>query len=75
MATIIEVRTKKWGNSIGIILPKKVVTNEKIKENEKIELLVIRKNTVLKKVFGLLKDKWKKSTQDIKDELRNELYV
>ena len=33
-----------------------------------------KKNNVLKEAFGIVKGKWKKSVQKIKDELRSELY-
>lgn len=72
---IIETEAKKWGNSLGVILPKDVVDEENIKENQKITLLVIKDSKkTLNETFGLLKGKLKKSTQLIKDELREELY-
>jgi len=33
-----------------------------------------RKSSALKETFGMMKGKWKKSAQEIKDELRKELY-
>lgn len=69
-----ETITRKWGNSLGIILPKEVVEKENIKENEKIRVFIFKKKDTLKKTFGMLKSKMKKSTQQIKDELRKELY-
>jgi antitoxin component of MazEF toxin-antitoxin module len=65
--------TRKWGNSLGIILPKDVVETEHIKENQTIDIIVIKKTKALKQTFGMLKD-WKKSAQTIKDETRKELY-
>ena len=48
-----ETVTRKWGNSIGITLPK----NEDIKENEKVHVLILKQKTVLKETFGLGKGK------------------
>ncbi len=74
MAIQIEVETKKWGNSLGVVIPSDVVEQEKLKENEKVELLLVRDGAVLKEMFGVLKGRLKKSGQQIKDEIRAELY-
>lgn len=57
METII-VKTKKWGNSLGIRLPKKVVKENKIKPEEEI-LIQIGKPKVskAKDIFGILNPK------------------
>ena len=34
----VEATTRKWGNSLGVILPKDVVQHEHLKENQKIKL-------------------------------------
>ena len=64
----IETKTRKWGSSIGVVLPKNVVDEIGIKPNEKITL-DIKKRHLAKEFFGLLKD-WKRPTQEIKDEAR-----
>lgn len=69
-----KTTTRKWGNSIGVTLPKEVIDQGNIKENEQITLLIPIKKTNLKELFGTLKGKWKKSAQEIKDETRAELY-
>lgn len=72
---LIESQVNKWGNSLGIVIPKEVVDKEGIKENEKVRFLIVKDSrNVLKETFGLLKGKLKKPTQQIKDELRAELY-
>ena len=71
----IETTAKRWGNSIGIIIPKEVIDKEHIKENGIVRFLIIKESDkILRETFGLAKDKIKKSTQQIKNELRNELY-
>ena len=64
----IEARTRKWGSSIGVVLPKEVVKEIGIKPDEKITI-DIKKRPLAKEFFGLLKD-WKRPTQEIKDEIR-----
>ncbi len=62
-----EVLVKKWGNSMGIILPKELVKKEHLKENEKV-IIEIVKEANLKKIFGSLKRKI--SGQEFKDLVR-----
>ena len=64
----ITVKTKKWGNSIGIRLPKEVVKQNKIKPEEEITIQVGKqKVTKAKDIFGILKPKEsvEKSMKDI----------
>ena len=52
---MIKCRTKQWGNSIGIILPKNVVEENKIKPHEEILIEIKGKSgNVLKELFGAL---------------------
>lgn len=72
---IIETKVKKWGNSFGVIIPKDVISTKKIRENQHISILILDDSRkVLKETFGSLKGKLKKTSQEIKDELRRELY-
>lgn len=71
---MIETEAKKWGNSLGVILPKEITEKEHIKESEKIKFIIIRDGSkALKETFGIAKGKIKKSAQQIKDEIREEL--
>jgi len=73
--TVIETRLKKWGNSFGIVIPMDVVEKRKLKEDDKISVLIMNDSSrALKESFGSLKGKLTKSSQQIKDELRKELY-
>jgi len=73
--TTITGKLKKWGNSYGIIIPKGIIEENKLKENQEIELLLLKDSTAtFDRTFGILKGRIKKSTQEIKDELRKELY-
>ncbi len=63
----VECIAKRWGSSLGIVIPKDVVDDEHISENEKITV-VIKKRHLAKEFFGILP--WKRSAQQIKDEMR-----
>ena len=72
---VISARVKKWGNSLGVIIPSETVDARNIKENEEIRIIIVKDSgKVLRETFGLLKGKITKSGQQIKDELRRELY-
>ena len=66
--TEIECVTKKWGSSLGIIIPKEIVNIEHITENEKI-LVDIKKKHKAKEFFGLIPN-WKVSTDEIKKDMK-----
>ena len=70
----IEAKTKKWGNSLGIVIPKEIVRKEKIREGQKVKVLLVKDRGLLKETFGMMKGKWKEPTQKMKDKLRKELY-
>ena len=64
----VEVRLKRWGNSMGVILPKEFIQKKRIKENEKIMIEVV-KTADLSHIFGMIK-KRKMSGQDAKNLAR-----
>ena len=66
-----EIKTiaKRWGSSIGIILPKAVIEARKIRENDEV-IIEIKKKTLAGEMFGKY-PRWSgKSAQEIKDEMR-----
>ncbi|HLC55570.1 MAG TPA: AbrB/MazE/SpoVT family DNA-binding domain-containing protein [Candidatus Nanoarchaeia archaeon] len=69
-----EVITRKWGNSLGITLPKDIVEQQHIKENEEIRVIILKKSPVIRKNFGILKGKLKKDTQHLMDNVRKEIH-
>lgn len=66
-----EVTIKKWGSSLGVLLPKKEAQKEGLKEGQRIRIRVLPKESPLKKMFGTLK--FKKTTDQIMRELDREL--
>ncbi len=62
--------TRRWGNSIVVVIPANVVESGKFKENEKVKFRVEKSRKLkVKHVFGLLKD-WKRPTDEIIKEAR-----
>ena len=41
---------QKWGNSQGIRIPKKILENLKLKENERVEIQELNGNIIIKKI-------------------------
>ncbi len=71
----VESKLKKWGNSsLAFIIPKEITKENKLKENQKIKIILEEEPNVLKETFGLLKNKITKSTDDIMKEVDNELW-
>ncbi|MBI1972589.1 hypothetical protein HYS50_01130 [Candidatus Woesearchaeota archaeon] len=62
-----EARPKKWGSSLGVIIPKEIVEEEKITTKKKIRFLIAPPMENVKKSFGTLK--LKKPTQQLMDEI------
>lgn len=68
----IEGVARRWGSSLGVIIPKEVVEKEHIKEGQKIDFLILKDNKALRETFGTLK--FRKTSQEMKDEIRDEIY-
>lgn len=66
----LETKARKWGNSIGVSLPKDVIEKANIKPDKEVRLFIQDKKIDLSKVFGTLKIK--KPTQEILDEIRQD---
>lgn len=69
---MIQAKTKRWGNSIGIVVPSSLVEKLNLKPEEEVMISVEKKSNVLKELFGALKNNKKSSEQMIK-EARKEL--
>ena len=69
-----ETTTRKWGSSLGIIIPKDLVNEEKLKGDQQIKILLVKKEGSLRKLFGIGKGKVKKSTNELMGEMREDLH-
>lgn len=67
----IEVKTKKWGNSIGVVIPIETADKLNLVPEETIVIEITKKSNVLKELFGSLK--FKKPTEQILKEVRKDL--
>ncbi len=65
----VETKVRRWGNSMGVILPKILIEEKHIKENDTILIEVI-KEADLSDIFGSLKGKKKISGQKFKNMAR-----
>ena len=65
----VKVKAKKQGSSIGVIIKKSIVESKRIKENDEITIVVEKKKPKAGVLFGMIPN-WKKSGQEIKDEMK-----
>lgn len=70
---MIICRTKQWGNSVGIIIPKEVAKEKGIGVDEEVVVDIEKKSkkTVLEELSGALP--FKKPTEQILKESRKEM--
>jgi len=57
---------RKWGNSLGVVIPREEASKEGLHENDEVEI-VIRKAVDIRQLFGKYKFR---ELQSLKDELR-----
>jgi len=62
----VKAHLRRWGNSLGIVIPKDVVIREGLKEGDELEVK-IRRIPSLESLFGKYRFK---NLQEVKDELR-----
>jgi len=67
----VTVKTKQWGNSVGIVIPSKVVRDLKVKPGEELDIGIEKRSNVLKELFGTLRTK--KTTKDLIEKTRAQL--
>ncbi|MEK6891502.1 MAG: hypothetical protein AABX03_05200 [Nanoarchaeota archaeon] len=65
----IQTSVKKWGNSMGIILPKNFVEEKKLEENDIVIVNVVKKANISHLVGSL---KRKMSGQEFKEMVKKE---
>jgi len=61
-------KTRKWGSSLGVIIPKEVVKGLKLKENQDVVIDIKPKENPLKELFGSVK--LSKPTEQLLKEIR-----
>ncbi len=63
-----EIKTKKWGNSIGLVIPHEAIERLNIRPEEKIIIEIEKNDNVLREMFG--KAKFKKSAKKMIKDFR-----
>lgn len=67
----IKAKARKWGNSIGVLIPKEVVKEDNIKPNQEVTLMISTKPiTKGKDIWGTFK--FKKPTEQLMREVDKE---
>lgn len=61
-------KTRKWGSSLGVVIPKNVVKELKLRENQEIIVDIKPKDNPLKELFGSVK--LSRPTEQILKEIR-----
>lgn len=76
----INAKTRRWGNSIGVVIPDNVVKDQGIKEDEEVIMAITtKKKTTVGDIFKMVekhplpKRKDKRTTQEILDEIDRDL--
>jgi antitoxin component of MazEF toxin-antitoxin module len=68
-----NVKVRRWGNSLGIIIPSNIIKNQSINENSEIEIMInLKSKTKAGDIFGILKGKLKRSTEDLLNEVNKD---
>jgi len=63
-------KTKKWGNSLAVLIPSRTVQELKLKPDEEVDLKLEKRSNVLKELFGSIH--LSKETKEILKEAREE---
>ena len=63
---VIRTIVRKWGNSLGVVIPSKEASREGLRENDEVEV-VIRKALDIRQLFGKYRFR---DLQKLKEELR-----
>lgn len=67
---VTETKVKRWGSSLGVIIPSEIAKKERLKEGVRV-IIEIKKSNTMREFFGSLKG-WKINAQKMKDELRKD---
>ncbi len=66
----LHAEVREWGRSMGIVIPKEAVLQERIRAGDTIKIVFLRKDSPLKELFGQIK--LKRSTEKILQEIDEE---
>ena len=72
MEQIFKSVARRWGNSLGIVIPLSVIQKENLKENVEITLKIVKK-APFEELFGSVK--FKRPVKEIVKELKKECVI
>ncbi|MEK6825385.1 MAG: AbrB/MazE/SpoVT family DNA-binding domain-containing protein [Nanoarchaeota archaeon] len=73
--SFVETKLRKWGNSFGVVIPIEIVEKEKMRENQQVNIIIVpNSRKALRETFGMGKGRLLKTGQQVKNELRRDLY-
>ncbi len=55
----ITVRVKKWGSSLGLVIPVEVARRQELEPGDAVRIQIERKTLRVKDVFGMLREELK----------------
>ncbi len=65
-----KAQVRAWGRSLGVVIPKDVVAQERLKAGDTVNLLVGRRTNPIQKSFGTFK--FRKTTRQLLKEVDKE---
>jgi len=70
---MIETKLRKWGNSFGVLIPKDELERNNLKENDSIIVIVKRKISPAKELFGslMIKEPTDKIMREIDEKFKS----
>ena len=70
---MIETKLRKWGNSFGVLIPKDELERNNLKENDSIIVIVKRKISPAKELFGslIIKEPTDKIMREIDEKFKS----
>jgi antitoxin component of MazEF toxin-antitoxin module len=72
---MVITKVRKWGSSLGVIIPKGIVEELNLTEDQDVAIDLKTTSNVLRDLFGSAARKNRKSTEEILMETRNELGI
>ena len=70
---MIETKLRKWGNSFGVLIPKDELEKDNLKENDSVIVIVKRKMSPAKELFGslMIKEPTDKIMREIDEKFKS----
>ena len=67
-------KTRKWGSSLGVFIPKEKAEELHLKPDEEVEVTLEKRSNVLKEMFGTLPKLKEINLEEIRKELESKYW-